>query len=150
MLSKQVKSFLLQLARRSVEVLSGIAMLLVLSVPATAEETAWTRGRFRLSYLLTETGSGARAEKVRVALRNETSLPRRPSARLREHEDAHRRINEAAARDMEARLAAFPPPQAPDRAGLKRAEAALRREFRRLVSETEKLHRAWDATHTVP
>lgn len=130
-------------------------LLLLILFPAGTLRAAeglrgWTRGHFRLRYALEQTDDGPRARSVRVILRNQTAMQRHPSARLRDHEDAHRRINEAAARDMETRLAALPLPAQPGRPGLKKAEAALRAEFRRLVEETEKLHQAWDATHTVP
>jgi hypothetical protein len=83
---------------------------------------------------------------VTVTVRNTICYAAPATARLREHETVHARINTAEALRMEETLKSFAYP-GPD-AG--RAERAFRAEFRRRVAAVTDLHRAWDTNHTFP
>ncbi|HRY28428.1 MAG TPA: hypothetical protein P5079_00160 [Elusimicrobiota bacterium] len=107
---------------------------------------AWTEGLFRLQYVLAAEGASTAARTVRVTLKNDTRYVTALSPRLTEHEAVHRRINEIAARRMETELEGFR--TAGD--SLKDGERLFLAAFRRKIAEAQELHRAWDATHTVP
>jgi hypothetical protein len=111
---------------------------------------AWTQGVFTLRYTLARDGDAVRPRELSVTASSRVHYPADRTPRLEEHEETHRRINAAAAVQMEKTLSAFSARAAEGDGGLRRAESLLKRDFRRLVAETDGLHRDWDATHTVP
>jgi len=106
---------------------------------------AYTEGAFRLRYALVRTTEAVRARTADVRVTNRVCYLSGPTARLEEHERAHKRINDMAAARMDEDFAHF----SMEGAGLKEAEKALLAQFHARVREVEDLHRAWDDTHKV-
>lgn len=107
---------------------------------------AWTKGLFSVQYRLVRDGDGARAEEVRVRVRQTVCYMEKPTDRLKDHERVHGLINDAEATRMEKELSAFRIEKTP----LKAAERAFRDRFRDRVRQVDRLHRDWDANHTFP
>lgn len=116
------------------------------SPPEKAPLRAWTRGDFILTYALERKDGLFRPRRLQVRVANHVEYREGPTARLREHEDMHRRINLSGAARLERELAAFRA-RAADPA---EAEEFLLRRFQEGVREIKALHGAWDANHGVP
>jgi len=115
-----------------------------------ADVRALNRGRFTLTYRLARDGDRARADFVSVRVNNKASFFEPPTALLKNHEDGHRRINEAEAVRIEEELKRFEVTMPAGQKNMRAAEKTFRAQFNQKVRQTEELHRAWDGTNTVP
>ena len=114
--------------------------------PAAGRIKAWTQGMFSVRYNLAAEGGAVRARTVRLRVRNIVCFRQKPTARLREHEAMHRRINEAEAARIQEEMRAF----RFEGTDLGKAEAAFREAFYKRLEAVRELHRAWDANHATP
>jgi hypothetical protein len=107
---------------------------------------AWTKGSFRINYVLAPAGAVIKADNVRVKIKNTIFLPKNASQALIEHESVHQRINEVEAARIQKEMAAFERPYK-DWRDLAGAEKDFKKMFYDKVRSVNELHKNWDGTH---
>ncbi|HOW27606.1 MAG TPA: hypothetical protein PK876_03770 [Elusimicrobiota bacterium] len=114
---------------------------------------ALTKGYFRIQYRLTvENDNVVRAKDVTVRLTNELKIPKKASAKVREHEKIHVRINRWGAHWLESEMAKFEwtgKKKGRDKMRLKEAERRFRDAFNRNLQVIQRMHDDWDKTHRI-
>jgi hypothetical protein len=112
-------------------------------VIVTGKAHGRTRGTFRLSYALARTGNAFAPQRVRVWVENEAEYLAPTTAKLREHEAMHQRINTLQAKKIEASLRTF----RREAATPAEAERLFKAAFRKQVEAVNQLHADWDDNH---
>ncbi|MBL8024394.1 MAG: DUF922 domain-containing protein [Elusimicrobia bacterium] len=105
---------------------------------------ARTLGSFRFTYVLAREKDWIVARNVRVRVENKEEYLSPVTAKLREHESMHGRINVAEAARIEGEMKKFRVKES-DPA---KAEKILKTVFQGQMDSVKKLHTEWDGNHT--